>query len=170
MAVRDVSSTLTTARGLFWPGPRTVSRRWLARRSVRGVSSRAPGAPRGWLAAAVVSGVPLTVHAVATGRDPLAATRAAGSLLVGEDAPAPAQLAAAVPVHLALSWFWATALERALPARDRVVWGAVGGLAIAALDLGAIGRRRRAIRRLPLVPQLADHVLFGAVVGALAPK
>src|SRR3954465_13705425 len=127
-------------------------------------------AMRAWTVAAVLSGAPSTAHAVATGRDPLAATRAAGSLLVGEDAPASVQLAAAVPVHLALSWFWATALERALPARDRVVWGAVGGPRCAALVLGAVGRRRRAIRRLPLVPQLADHVLFGAVVGALAPK
>jgi hypothetical protein len=134
------------------------------------VSSRAPRALRGWVVAAVVSGVPSTAHAAATGRDPLAATRAAGSLLVGEDAPPPAQLAAAVPVHLALSWFWATALERALPDRNRVLWGAAGGLAIAALDLGAIGRRRPAIRRLPLAPQLADHALFGAVVGALAPQ
>jgi hypothetical protein len=41
-----------------------------------------------------------------------------------------------VPVRLALSLLWAAVLERALPSRHRVVWGAVGGLAIAALDLG----------------------------------
>jgi hypothetical protein len=48
-----------------------------------------------------------------------------------------------------------------------VLWGVLGGLAIAAVDLGVIGRRRPAIRALPLLPQLADHALFGAVVGAL---
>jgi hypothetical protein len=122
---------------------------------------------RAWTVAAVLSGVPSTAHAVATGRDPLAATRAAGSLLVGEDAPASVQLAAAVPVHLALSWFWAAVLERALPRRDPILWGAAGGLAIAALDLGVVGRRSAAIRRLPLAPQVADHVVFGAVVGCL---
>jgi hypothetical protein len=46
--------------------------------------------------------------------------------------------------------------------------GAASGLAIAALDLGVIGRRVPAIRRLPLAPQLADHALFGAVVGVLS--
>src|SRR3954463_1123564 len=122
---------------------------------------------RAWTVAAVVSGLPSTAHAVATGSDPLAATRAAGSLLVGEGAPASVQLAAAVPVHLALSWFWAAALERALPRRNHVVWGAVGGLAIAALDLGVVGRRAPAIRRLLLAAQVADHVVFGVVVGGI---
>jgi hypothetical protein len=112
--------------------------------------------------------VPSTVHAVAAGRDPLEATKAAGSLLVGDDAPASAQLAAAVPVHLALPWFWASVLARALPRDNRVLWGAAAGLAIAALDLGAGGRHRQVTRRLPLAPQLADHALFGAVVGALS--
>jgi len=122
---------------------------------------------RPWAVAALVSGVPSTLHALATARDPLEATKAAGSLLVGADAPAPAQLAAAVPVHLALSWFWASVLERTLPRRNRAVWGAGAGLAIAALDLGVVGRRAPAVRRLPLGSQLADHALFGAVVGAL---
>jgi hypothetical protein len=123
---------------------------------------------KAWVLAALVSGAPSTTHAVATGRDPLEATKAAGSLLVGADAPPAAQLAAAVPVHLTLSWFWANALERALPRHNRTLWGAAAGLAIAALDLGVIGRRAPAIRRLPLGPQLADHALFGAVVGALS--
>jgi hypothetical protein len=123
---------------------------------------------KAWVVAALVSGVPSTAHAVATGRDPLEATKAAGSLLVGAAAPPAAQLAAAVPLHLTLSWFWASALERALPRHNRMLWGAAAGFAIAALDLGVIGRRAPAIRRLPLGPQLTDHALFGAVVGALS--
>ena len=119
---------------------------------------------RPWLAAAVVSGLPSTAHALATRRDPLEATKAAGAMVVGEDAPAVAQVAAAVPVHLAVSYVWAAVLERALPERNRLAWGVAGGLAIAALDLGVVGRRFPAIRRLPLLPQLADHALFGAVV------
>jgi hypothetical protein len=122
------------------------------------------------LVAAVLSGAPSTAYAIATGRDPLEATLAAGTLVVGEEAPPALRLAAAVPVHLSLSFFWAGALARALPARNRVAWGAAAGLAIAALDLGVVGRRYPAIRRLPLVPQLADHALFGAIVGALAPR
>jgi len=122
---------------------------------------------KAWLVAALVSGVPSTAHAVATGRDPLAATRAAGSLLVGDDAAPSAQLAAALPAHLALSWFWSGLLARALPRDNRALWGAAAGLAIAAVDLGTVGRRKPAVSRLPLAPQLADHALFGAVVGAL---
>jgi hypothetical protein len=122
---------------------------------------------KAWHVNAALSGVPSTAHALATGRDPLEATRAAGSLLVGERASAPVLVAAALPAHLALSWFWASVLEQALPGRRRIAWGAIAGLAIAALDLGAIGRRYPAIRRLPLAPQLADHVAFGAIVGAL---
>jgi hypothetical protein len=120
------------------------------------------------LVAAIVSGAPSTAHAFATGRDPLGATKAAGTLVLGEDAPPWALVAAAAPTHLAISLFWAAVLERALPARNRVAWGAAAGLAIAALDLGVVGRRFPALRRLPLVPQLADHALFGAVVGALS--
>lgn len=122
---------------------------------------------RPWLAAALVSGAPSTLDALARGRDPFEATKAAGALVVGDWAPPLAQVAAAAPVHLAISWFWSGVLERSLPTRNRAAWGAVAGLGIAALDLGVIGRRYRGMRSLPVAPQLADHALFGAVVGAL---
>jgi hypothetical protein len=42
-------------------------------------------------------------------------------------------------------------------------------LAIAAADLGTVGRRRPAIAALPLLPQVADHVVFGVIAaGVLA--
>ena len=44
-------------------------------------------------------------------------------------------------------------------------WGALAGLAIGGLDLGIAARRVPAIAALPQVPQLADHVAFGAVAG-----
>ena len=118
-----------------------------------------------WVLAAIVSGAPSTVHALATGRDPLEATKAAGAMVVGEDAPSLVQVAAAAPVHLAVSFLWGSALERVLPRRNGAAWGALAGLGIAALDLGLVGRRYPAIRRLPLAPQLADHALFGAIIG-----
>jgi hypothetical protein len=123
---------------------------------------------RAALTAAALSGLPSTAYAVATGRDPLEATKAAGAFVVGEDAPAVLRLAAAVPVHFAVSFFWSAVLERALPARRRVAWGAAAGLAIAALDFAVVRRRSPALRRLPFGPQLADHALFGAVVGWLS--
>ncbi|MEJ7568660.1 MAG: hypothetical protein WKF41_10385 [Gaiellaceae bacterium] len=113
--------------------------------------------------AAVVSGAPSTVHALAAGSDPLAATKAAGAILLPSSTRALPLVLAAVPVHLALSLGWAVVLER-LGVR-RVGRGAAAGLAIAALDLGVFGRRFPRVRALPLGPQILDHLAFGAVVG-----
>lgn len=115
------------------------------------------------LVAGVVSGVPSTVDALRRGDDPLASVRAAGALLIGRSDRA--SLAAAVPVHAALSLGWAAVLARLLPRRREPLWGAVGGLAIAGLDMGVVGRRIAPIAALPQAGQWADHVLFGAVVG-----
>jgi hypothetical protein len=117
--------------------------------------------------AGVLSGAPSTVHALATGRPPLDALRAAGSLLVPDDAPPRRLAAAGVFAHGALSLGWGVALAAALPRRGTAVWGALAGLAIAGVDLGALGGRWRRIRALPRWPQVADHVAYGALVGAL---
>lgn len=75
-------------------------------------------------------------------------------------------VAAALPVHLSLSLGWALVLARVLPrGRETAAAGAVAGLGIAALDLGLIGRWFPRIRALPLLPQVADHLAFGATVG-----
>ncbi|MBA3365721.1 MAG: hypothetical protein H0U03_08055 [Actinobacteria bacterium] len=116
--------------------------------------------------AAVVSGAPSTVHALLTGRDPLEATLAAGSILLPDEARRGRLLLAAVPVHIGVSLGWGVVLSRALPERRTVTLGALAGLAIAALDLGTVGRRLPRIRSLPLLPQLADHVAFGVSVAA----
>lgn len=113
--------------------------------------------------AAALSGVPSTLHALITGRDPLEATRAAGSILLPTERRTLPLVVAAAPVHLVVSFGWALALSR-----FRVrgpVGGAVAGLAIAVLDLGVVGRRFPRVRALPLGPQILDHLAYGAVVG-----
>jgi hypothetical protein len=117
--------------------------------------------------AAVLSGIPSTVHAVVTGRDPLEATLAAGTILRPGETRPERLLAAAVPVHLALSLGWGVVLARVLPRRPPLVVGAAAGLAIAALDLGVAARRFPRIRALPPAGQLADHAAFGLVVAAV---
>jgi hypothetical protein len=119
------------------------------------------------LVGAALSGVPSTVHALARGHDPLEATLAAGSLLLPHERRPGRLLAAAVPAHLAISLGWAAVLAAALPRRRTMLAGAAAGLAIAAFDLGVVGRRFPRVRELPLGPQLADHVAFGALVGAV---
>ena len=117
--------------------------------------------------AAVLSGAPSTLHALATRSSPLEATLAAGTLLLPRERR-PLRLAlAAVPVHVSLSLGWALALAAILSRRRTVACATVAGVAIAALDLGVVGRRYPRIRALPLVPQVLDHVAFGATVGAV---
>ena len=74
-------------------------------------------------------------------------------------------VAAAVPVHFAISIGWALVLDRAGVRTARA--GALAGLAIAAVDIGVIGRRYPRIRELPLLPQLADHIAYGVVMAKL---
>jgi hypothetical protein len=117
--------------------------------------------------AALLGGAPSTLHAIATGARPFEATLAAGTLLLPRERR-PAVLAlAAVPVHLALSLGWALLLAAVLPRRRTVTWATLAGLAIAALDLGVVGRRYPRIRALRQLPQVLDHAAYGAAVGAV---
>jgi hypothetical protein len=119
------------------------------------------------LVAAAVSGAPSTVVALVRGEDVLDGARAAGALLLPGETRGARLLAAAVPVHVTLSLGWALVLERALPRGREVAGGALGGLAIAALDLGVICRRLPPIRALPQPRQWADHVAYGLAVGVV---
>jgi hypothetical protein len=114
--------------------------------------------------AATGSGLPSTIVALIHGDDLLASTRAAGRLVVGDHASADHELVAGVLAHAAISSFWTAVLWHGLPRRHTLLAGAAAGLAIAGLDLGVVGRRLPAIRRLPLAPQVADHVAFGLLV------
>jgi hypothetical protein len=120
--------------------------------------------------AAVLSGIPSTVIALARGDDPLEATVAAGSILLPRERGKGPRLVAAVPVHVAVSLGWGVVLSALLPRRATTTWGAVAGLGIAALDLGVIGRRFARVNALPLGPQIADHVAYGIVVGEVLRK
>ena len=122
-------------------------------------------AARGLLAGAVaglVSGAPSTAAALLTGRDPLEAARAAGTL-VGSPT-----LGAGAAVHAVVSLGWGLVLSAVAPRRHLPLWGAAAGLAIAALDLGVVARRFfPRLRALPVLPQVADHVAYGAAVGSV---
>jgi hypothetical protein len=127
--------------------------------------------------AAAVSGAPSTVHSLTTGRPVLATVRAAAALVPtrrtgGAPAAPPSpvrDLAAGSVAHAAVSLFWGEVLTRVLPPGRRAVWGAAAGVGIYVLDLGVIARlpRLAPMRRLPQLPQLADHIAFAATVGFL---
>ena len=119
------------------------------------------------LAGAVAGGLPSTAITLARREDVLDGARGAGTLLLPHERRTLPLLAAAVPVHLALSLGWAVVLERALPRGREPLGGLLGGLAIAALDLGLIGRRLPRIRALPQGRQWADHAAYGLAVGVV---
>jgi hypothetical protein len=116
------------------------------------------------LLAGTLSGIPSTAWALATGADPLAATYAAGRMLLPHETRLSRLIPAAAVVHGALSLGWTAVLAR------RPEHGLLAGALIAALDLGTahlIGSRRFAgVRELPVLPQLADHLAFGVVATA----
>lgn len=99
-----------------------------------------------------------------TRADPFEATRAAGTLVLDEDAGGRALVVAGLAVHTGISAVWGCVLAAVLPRNNPVAWGALAGAAIAALDLGVIGRRFPRIRALPPGPQIADHIAFGIIV------
>ena len=115
--------------------------------------------------AAVLSGAPSTIHALATGGEPLQATLAAGRMVAPRAADPRHLVLAAALAHGALSVGWGVALAATLPERRTVAWGALAGFGIGILDLLVIGRHIPAIRDLAIAPQLADHVAFGLVAG-----
>lgn len=117
------------------------------------------------LLAGSVAGLPSGLHAVRHGYL-LDLLRAPGALLAPRATTA-TQLALTVPVHSAIAAGWGVVLAATLPRRGRVPWGTASGAAIAAIDIVAIGGRIPAIRRLPIAPQVADHLLYGALVGAI---
>jgi len=114
---------------------------------------------RAAVVAGTLSGVPSTLHAVLRWDSPLGATRAAGTLLGRPSA------VRGLVAHGLISLGWAAVLARMLPRRRPVLAGAVAGGLIAVVDLGVAGRRFPAIRALPVVPQVLDHLAFGALIG-----
>ncbi len=117
-----------------------------------------------WLAGASLSGVPSTLHALATGRDPLQATRAAATLVPGGVPPRYA-VAAGAAAHLLVSAGWTAVLAAADRRRPLgVLGGGAAGLVAAAAGLEVAGRAYPEIRALPRLPQWLDHVAFGAIV------
>jgi hypothetical protein len=115
--------------------------------------------------AGVLSGIPSTAHALVTGRNPFDTVRAAGTIVVSDDAPPKPRFVAGLAAHGAITVLWTVVLAILLPRRRTALWGALAGAGIAALDLGIAQRRFPAIAALPRSAQIADHLAFGAIVG-----
>jgi len=118
------------------------------------------------LLAATFSGVPSTVHVFIKRRSVRSAaayvyeaTRAIGTLVP----PGRPGFGRGVAVHLAISMLCGETLARTLPPDQGAARGAAAGFLIGVINVGVIGRSFPAISGLPLMPQLADNVMFGTV-------
>ena len=117
------------------------------------------------VAGAACSAIPSTVWSLVRGDDVLEGGRAAGAMLLPHERRTAVLLAAAAPVHLAISIGWASVMAIALPRGREPAWGVVGGMLVATLDLALIGRRIPSIGTLPQARQWADHAAYGLSVG-----
>jgi hypothetical protein len=117
------------------------------------------------LTGAATAAIPSTTYSILNGDDVLEGGRAAGAILLPHETRTPTLLAAGTLVHLALSLGWAAIVAAVIPRRHEPITGLAAGIAIAALDLGLIGRRIPAIRALPQGRQWADHAAYGLTVG-----
>jgi hypothetical protein len=117
--------------------------------------------------AALLSGIPSTLYAWITNGDVLGATRAAGAMLISPRSDDVSLFRAAAVVHAAISFFWAAVLTWLLPRRHTTLWAIAALALIAVLDLRVIGVLFPEIYALPFWPQFADHLAFGAVLGAV---
>jgi hypothetical protein len=117
--------------------------------------------------AALLSGLPSTLHAWWTGGDILEATRAAGAMLIPASSSDMALFSAALIVHTSVSLFWATVLTWVLPQRNTLIWAVAAAAGIAVLDLRIIGPLFPEVHALPFWPQFADHLAWGATLGAV---
>ena len=118
------------------------------------------------LLAATFSGLPSTLHAFIKRRSLRSAavyvydaTRAVGTLVP----PGRPGFGRGVVVHLAISMLCGETLAWTLPGDHSAEWGAAAGFVIGVINVGVIGRSFPAISGLPLMPQLADNVMFGTV-------
>jgi hypothetical protein len=118
-------------------------------------------------AGALLSALPSTTVTLLRRESLLDGATAAGTILLRSERRTLPLLAAAAPVHLALSLGWAAVLSVALPRRATVPAAVAAGLAIAAFDLEVVGRAFPRIRALPQGRQWADHVAYGLAVGAV---
>lgn len=125
------------------------------------------------MVAATFSGAPSTAHAVVTTGSVRTAveyvyqaTCAVGTLVP----PGRPGFTRGALVHLGISVVCGEALARSLPQHHSLAWGGTAGLAIGVINVGMIGRKFPAIKALPLGPQLADNVAFGALFALVADR
>ena len=96
------------------------------------------------------------------------AINAAGAMLIAPDSSNAELFSAAAVVHICVSALWAGVLTWLLPRERTIMWATTALAGIAVLDLRVIAPLFfPEVYALPFWPQLADHLAFGATLGAV---
>jgi hypothetical protein len=124
------------------------------------------------LVAAVLAGVagvvPSILHTIATGGDWLESINAVATMVKAENLTMGWRVSVATAIHFAISLMWASVLIAILPRRQPLLWASAAGVVIAVIDLLVLAPIFfTEIGSLSFWPQLADHVVWGASVGAV---
>jgi len=118
--------------------------------------------------AGLAGGVPSTLYAIATGGDWLHSIHAVAAIVNAENLTMGWRISVAAAVHFAISLMWASALVAILPRRHTVLWASAAGVVIAVIDLRVLAPIFfPEVASLSFWPQLADHIVWGASVGAV---
>jgi hypothetical protein len=116
--------------------------------------------------ATALSGIPSTLYSALTGADIAEPTRAAGAMLIAADSNDRELLIAAAVVHITVSFFWSAILILILPRAFTASACVLAALLIGVLDLRVIAPRFfPEVANLSLLPQIADHLMWGACLG-----
>ncbi len=120
------------------------------------------------LLAGIIGGVPSTLFAVASGGNWLESINAVAAVANAENLSFGWRICVATAIHFTISFVWTTALMAFLPQRRALLWAPAAGAAIAVIDLLLLAPILfPAVAALSFWPQLADHVVWGAAVGAV---
>ena len=118
--------------------------------------------------AALVGVIPSTVYLLVTGGDVFASVNALAAMLSANELPVLHRVAVAAAIHITLSFFWASMLVALLPRRAPVFGALAASAIITILDLKVIAPHYFTdAAALEFLPQLADHLAWGATVGAV---
>jgi hypothetical protein len=115
--------------------------------------------------AGIFSGIPSICYFLFLGIDWTHSTKALGLIFFDASQPGFFIYASAGIIHFTVSCFWSFILRMFLPRKNTIIWAGFAGILIAFFDLIIIARFIPTLANLDFYPQLADHILWGIIVG-----
>jgi len=117
------------------------------------------------LIAGIFSGIPSISYYISTGLDWTHSTKAIGLIFFDTSQSWTLIFGSATLFHFVVSCFWSFILRIFLPKKNQIILAGFAGILIALFDLKIIAPFIPSLANLDFYPQLADHILWGMIVG-----